>query len=272
MLAKERQTMIINQLKENKFIKITDIVKRFQVSHETARRDLEALQEQGLAKRVYGGAVQTDQNQTARQRMADRRAGSPVGAGYRERAAIGVLAAELVEEGETVLLAIGSTVLEVARHLKEKRNVTALTNSIPVLNELVDSEVTVYVLGGKVYSDEQTMGGKLAFQALQNFFVDKVFIGAAGITADGGISDYSEEESRLISAMMGRARQVILVAHSDKFGTNSFSVTGALDEVDIIVSDTNLPRQFQNEISERGIRLLLAKPSAPGEEEGASES
>lgn len=268
MLAQERQEQIMRHLLKNRIIKITDAVKLFDVSHETVRRDLEALQEQKLVKRVYGGAVLADEKQSERGGSGTVSHGTvPTGLGYRERAAIGKAAAELVDEGDSVLLAIGSTILEVARNLKEKKRITAMTNSLPVLNELVDSELEVYVLGGKVFSDEQSIGGQLTYNALRSFFVDRVFIGAGGVTFEGGVSDYSEEESHLIAAMISRAREVILVAHSDKFGVNSFSVTCPLEEIDIIVSDTNLSEEYRRGIEELGIRLVLAELTEASEDE-----
>ncbi len=268
MLAQERQEQIMRHLSKNRIIKITDAVKMFHVSHETVRRDLEALQEQKLIKRVYGGAVLADGKQSEHGGTGTvSRSVTPTGLGYRERAAIGRAAAELVDEGDSVLLAIGSTILEVARNLKEKQRITVLTNSLPVLNELVDSELEVYVLGGKVCSDEQSIGGQLAYNALQSFFVDRVFVGAGGVTFEGGVSDYSEDESHLIATMMSRAKEVVLVAHSEKFGINSFSVTCPLEDIDIIVSDTNLSEEYRRGIEELGIRLVLSELWEENEED-----
>lgn len=263
MLAKERQNEIMELLKNNKIIKITDIVKLFQVSHETVRRDLEALQEQNLVRRVYGGAILIEDKAD----IIPSQIPLPVGAGYMERAAIGRKAAELIHEGETILLAFGSTILETAKNIKSMKHITVLTNSISVLNELLDSDVEVYILGGRVNVDEQTIGGQIACAALQNFFVDKAFISADGITLKGGISNYSNEESQLINAMIERANKTILVAHSSKFGVNSFSVTCPLQKAQSIVSDNYLCKKYQHEIQKMGIDLILADVETEKEEE-----
>ena len=255
MLAKARQNEIMKHLTEYKIVKITDIVKRFEVSHETVRRDLEALQEQNLIRRVYGGAILIEnEEETTKNALPT----LPVGTGYMERAAIGKKAAQLIHEGETILLAFGSTILETAKNIKNMRHITVLTNSISVLNELVNSNVEVYILGGHVNADEQTIGGQMACNALKNIFVDKAFISADGITLNGGISNYSSEESQLINAMIERANQTILVAHSSKFGINSFSVACPLQRADIVVSDNYLSQEYQQEIQKMGISLILA--------------
>ena len=252
MLSQERQNKIISILEKEHVIKITDIVKKFHVSHETVRRDLETLQEQGMVKRVYGGAILTADTPVS---LASPRSRSH---GYVERKAIGKMAAELVHEGDTVLLAMGSTILEVAKNIRHIKDVTVLTNSISVLNELVDSDVTLYLLGGHVSSSEHHMDGQLALQTLQNFNVDIAFVGAGGITLEMGVSDYSYEVSQMIQTMLTRAKCSVLVAQSDKFGKNCFSVTCPLSAIHIVVSDKNLPESYIRVMREMGIQLFLA--------------
>ena len=135
MLARERHEIIIETLKNTHIIKITDIVKRFDVSNETARRDLEALQNQKLVKRIYGGAVLTAPP------SAEQYISRPM-ISQREKSAIGRACAAMINDGDTILIDTGTTMLEVARNLNHF-NITVITNSLPIINELASSNATV---------------------------------------------------------------------------------------------------------------------------------
>lgn len=254
MLSLERQQKIISILEKENSIKIIDIVKMFQVSHETARRDLEALQEQGIATRVYGGAVFVSGsiiNHPVSPETSDENVSSEI-------RSIGTAAAELVHEGDTILLGMGTTVLEVAKNIRNKKNLTVLTNSVSVLNELVDSDVNLYLLGGHVSNSEHHTDGQLALQSLQYFNVDTAIVGCGGITPENGVSDYNYESAQMVQAMLKRSKNNILVARSNKFGKNCFSVTCPMEEIQTIVSDSHLPEAYVRSIDDLGIQLILA--------------
>lgn len=253
MLAKERQSIILDILRTKNIIKISDIVKQFDVSNETARRDLEALQDQKLIKRIYGGAVLTELPPQETQYA------SRSGLGHAEKRAIGKAAAALVNEGETILIDTGTTMLEIARNLKHMNNLTVVTNSLPVINELANSNVCVFVLGGQLNPDELCMVGGITIDAMKNFFVDKAFMGAGGVTFTGGITDYSADVycRRFI---VERANKVILVADSNKFGYNAFSFVCAFDQVDMVISDSCLSKEYINGIRDRKMELQLIDP------------
>ena len=259
MLAKERQNKIVEVLYQNTIIKISEIVRMFNVSNETARRDLETIQDMGIARRVYGGAVLNEN--------ADKKPGSrnPVTkeswgntGGRTEREAIGKKAAEFVHEGDSVCLGVGTTVYEISRHLTRMKNLTIITNSIAVLTELADSDVTLYILGGRVDVNERMLQGAITDNALQMFYVDKAFIGAGGVTIEGGITDYELQEATFKRKICEHARKVYLVAHSEKFGMNAFSFSCPLDQVDVIITDPMLPQSYADRIREMGIEIVYA--------------
>ena len=256
MLAKERQDEIFSIIKQKKAIKMSDVVKKYQVSHETARRDLEVLQEQGLIKRVYGGAILSEQVSSLAG-MAEQPCIMDASSSV-EREAIGREAAKLVKEGDTVLLSVGSTVLQIAKHIRDIKHITVLTNSIFVLNELIDSDVRMFVLGGCVNSSEYDMEGHLTVEALKHFCVDIAFICAGGITKENGVSDYNCEVAQVNKAILSRARKTVLVAHAKKFGADSFSVTCPLDSIHTIISDSTLSQGYVRYLQEKGIELILA--------------
>ena len=262
MLAKERQNKILEILYEKKIIKIAEIVHMFDVSNETARRDLESVQDLGIAKRVYGGAVLIDENNGKIQVGAGNNWG--LQHGRAERDAIGKKAAEFIHEGDSICLGVGTTVHEIAKHISGKKDVTVITNSIAVLTELADSDNTLYILGGLVDMNERTMKGEIAENSLQMFYVDKAFIGAGGITFDGGVTDYDIQESTLKNKICEHAGKVFLVAHSAKFGLNAFSFSCPLSLVNVIITDPMLPEAYAEKIREMGIELVFA--DIPAEE------
>ncbi|MBQ3532807.1 MAG: DeoR/GlpR transcriptional regulator [Oscillospiraceae bacterium] len=256
MLAVERQSVIMEMLEKHKVVKISDIANRFGVSNETARRDLDVLQDSHHVKRIYGGAILQEDSSAAEPQHKIRSAKR-----HTQKVSIGRAAAALVNSGETIILDIGTTTLEIARHLKGLSDITVLSNSLPIINELSNSSVNLYCLGGKVNTDELSMSGKIAEDSLQKFFVDRAFIGAGGVTLEGGISDYNSEEAVVRQAIIQRANQVVLVADSGKFGSNAFASVCGLEQVDVVVSDENLPIDFQEALSKfSNLRLILASP------------
>ena len=252
MLARERHSIIMETLRRNRIIKISDIVKQFDVSNETARRDLETLQDQQLVKRIYGGAVLSEPKTGFDQFASPRYSQS-----HAEKAAIGRAAAAMISEGDTIILDIGTTTLEIARNIKNMSTLTVLTNSLALLNELAGTSLDLFVLGGRLNTDELSMYGDLTESALKNFFVDMAFIGAGGVTFDGGVFDYNSGEALTRRVVIQRASKVILVSDSNKFGSTAFAVVCPLEEIDTIVTDSNLPDEYINGIKERKIKLIL---------------
>lgn len=255
MLRKERQQQIVKLLQEQSMVKIKELAPQFGTSIITIRRDLDELEQNGLIKKVYGGAVLAPRKGTENQHpffsVRTQRC-------HTEKQRIGAAAAALVQPNETIVLDIGTTALEIAKCLKHREDITVLTSSLPVLNELADSRLTVYSLGGLLRGNELALCGSLAFHVLNAFLVDKAFIGAGGITLENGITDYNRDSAELCAVMTQRARQTILVTDSSKFGHDASAVIGSLDSVDTIVTDNGIPQQFRDNLCEKGIQLLIA--------------
>ena len=255
MLRRERQARIIGLLKEEKSVTIKDLAQRLDVSVITIRRDFEELSRSGQIKKVYGGAVlpDTPPGQPGQpfftSRLHQQRA---------EKIHIAAEAARLVEDGDLILLDIGTTCLEVARQLKDRKHLTVLTNSIPILVELMDSELEVYSLGGQLRSKQQSLYGSIALKSLGDFCVNRAFISVAGITLANGLTGHNRDSAELCAAIIQRAEQAVLVADSRKFGKNSMAVIGPLDCVDTIITDAGLSKEYADEIRARGIDLIIA--------------
>lgn len=251
MLAKDRHAAILNILHENNLIRIGEIAREFDVSQETARRDLEILQEQNLVKRIHGGAI-----------LNNGRYGAPpgdAGKGYiqAEKIAIGKKAAGLVRNGETIFLDIGTTVLEMARNLKNHHDLTVITYSLTVVSELMNTKNNIIMLGGEVRGDEQFVYSTDTEQMFDRFFVDKAFFSCGGITFKDGVTDYGVTMNRVNLA--SHASEMVLLADSGKFGRNARYKTCPLEIINTVVVDGNMDEQNLAELNSLGKRVIIAQ-------------
>ena len=253
MMQEVRQTTILNILHESGSVKIKDLANQFNVSVVTIRRDLDELAAAGLVTKVYGGAVMPQKYHAGYLQILD----ASVSPHHREKELIGAAAAALVQEGETVLLDIGETVLEVAKNIRTRQNITVLTPSVPVLTELSSTDLPVYSIGGRMRNREMAFYGSLALYALNQFCVDKAFIGCGGFTTNNGITDYSTDSAELHTAITQRAKKSILVTDSSKFGRDSFAVIGSIDCVDLVITDSGISPEYADAIRSRGVELQI---------------
>ena len=185
----ERQKQILSLLTRQQRLSVAEIVAQFAISEATARRDLESLASQGKAQRVHGGVIAVEQappELPILERESEQ---------LDEKIRIARAASELVSDKETVFLGSGSTVLEVARHLRNRRNLTVITNSLPVLNMLVGiNGITVISLGGMLRDSELSFIGHITEQALMEVRADKVIMGTRGVSLEHGLTnDYLQE-------------------------------------------------------------------------------
>ena len=255
MLQKERKNQILAMLNKEGMVKIPDLAKAFGVSVITIRRDLDELVRAGSVEKVYGGAVLAQQS--APEPEAQRLFHARLAHNHREKRLIGMAAAKLVKDGETIILDIGTTPLEVAKHLGSYEDLTVLTNSLPILNQLADTRLNVYSLGGKLRGNELALHGSLAFKALSDFCVDKAFIGAGGITLENGITDHNLDSAELCTAIANRSRQTILVTDSSKFGKDASVIIGPLTSVETIITDAGISQEYADGIRQAGIELII---------------
>jgi DeoR family transcriptional regulator of aga operon len=251
--APERHKQILTLLATRGRLSIGEVVRRFRVSEATARRDLQALASLGKARRVHGGVLAIEQAppELPMLQRTDEQAA--------EKTRIGRLAASLVTDRETVFLGSGTTVLEVARNLHDRQDLTIITNSLPILNLFAGNRtVTVIALGGMLRDTELSLIGHLAEVGLGEMRADRVFMGARGISLDHGLtSDFLQETvtDRLILKM---GRQVYIVADHTKANRVSTVRLGQLDSFQTLVTDSGVDARFVRALKKRGIKVMLA--------------
>lgn len=231
-MIQERLDKIMLMINTIGIVNASEAADKLGVSMETIRRDLELLEGRGKLKRVYGGAISNTSKGTERDYNV-REVLNLV-----EKRSIAIRTAELISDGDTIVLDIGTTTLEVAKHLSEKKELTCLTNSLVIGMELAKNQTSrVFMLGGQLRSGDFSTSGFMTESGLQNFRVDKAIIGASGITVKNGVTDYNVEEANVRRKMISIAEQVILTADSSKFGVSTFVQVCQLEQIQIIVTD-----------------------------------
>lgn len=231
--AEDRQTRIIELLRERLFLDIRGLTEHFQVSVATIRRDLGDLEEAGFLRRTHGGAVSV--NQVGNDPSKADRAVSHLA----QKQAIAAAAAAMVSDGDTVLLDAGTTALEVAKLLVGHTGLTFISNSIDIVAELIRSgRHNLYSVGGEYADINGSFRGPLAEQFIRQFSVDKLILNAAAIDLDRGlIFTGSPANAGVQRAMIEVSRRVIVVADHSKFAKSSFSVTTRIEDIGVIVTD-----------------------------------
>ena len=249
----ERQEQILQQVERQQRISVAQICERFSVSEATARRDLDVLVEQGKVQRVHGGAIaihQAPPELPILQRSADQ---------LDEKHAIGAAAAQLVHDGETIFLGSGSTVLELARSLRQRTGLTVITNSLPVINALADvREITLVSLGGLFRTSELSFIGHITEQSLSQLRADRVFIGIHAIDVEQGLTNAYIPETMTDRAILKIGREVVVLADHSKCARISTALVAPISGIHTLVTDQQTPRAFTEALETQGIRVIVA--------------
>ena len=226
----ERRRQILLELKLRPHVRISELAERFNVSTETVRRDFDALSEEGLIARAHGGASAPSQGHYP---SLDERANARV----HERERIGSRAADLVQDGETLMIDSGSTTIEMARALAYRGTpCTVITNSIPVAMTLGHGAVQVLLCPGEYLDAESAVIGTETLEFLARFNVDRCFIGSSGFSEEGP-SETVRGFAAVKRMMLHRATKRHLLIDSEKFGRKGLAQVGDLSDLQSIVVD-----------------------------------
>ncbi|NLG99123.1 MAG: DeoR/GlpR transcriptional regulator [Chloroflexi bacterium] len=247
----ERLERIVDFIESRKSITVAEVASEFSIGMTTARRDLDTLADQGKIQRVHGGA------------MALPKAPPEPPALYRtqeqavEKQKIGRLAAALIEDGDTVFLGAGTTVMEVARELVNRRDLTVITNSLLVINTLAEAPgINMVVLGGFFRSSEKSFIGHMTEQALAEFRAAKVVMGVRAVDVELGLTEEFPPEAQTNRAVLKIGQQVIIVADHTKFGRVAGAFIAPVTAVNIMVTDSNTPQEYIQALEAQGVRVI----------------
>jgi DeoR/GlpR family transcriptional regulator of sugar metabolism len=254
--ARERQNQIARIIEQEGRARVSDLAGRFGVSGVTIRRDLFVLESESRAIRTHGGAIATDQNRPElafdlRERLQ-----------AVEKSQIGAVAADLVHDGESIVMDASTTSLQVARSLKARRgwsHLTVITNGLRLASELAGlSGIAVLMLGGRVRWEALSVVGQLGDGLFSRINVQKAFVGAAGFTIDAGLSDATEEEAQIKRAMVASAREVVAVVDHTKWGRTAFASFCRSDQITTVVTDEAAPAEMVAALTALGVDVRPA--------------
>lgn len=233
MLAIERRNEILEKLQKEKRVVVSDLSKRYKVSEETIRRDLEKLENDGFVIKSYGGAV-LNENTNLDMPFNVRKNTNVIG-----KQKIAEIIKSRVTDGECLMLDSSSTAVFIAKALKEeRRNLTIITNSIEIIIELFDAQDWhVLSTGGLAKEGSFALVGPQTDRMLKSYHVDMAIISCKGFTAENGITDSDELHARNKKTMLERADRRILAVDSSKFGQIAFTQIGNLEDIDTIITD-----------------------------------
>lgn len=249
----ERHTFIVDRARRQNRVDVTELAITLDVTPETIRRDLTALERHGLLRRVHGGAIAIERY------GFEPTLESRTGHHQEEKRRIAEKAATLVPDSGVVLLDAGTTTGAIAELLPHRDELTVVTDSLSIATVLARrTDVKLHVLGGRVRHRTLAAVGPWADHALAGVHIDVAFIGTNGLSVARGLSTPDAAEAGTKRAMIEATARTVVVCDHSKVGTNHFHRFGALSAVDTIVTDSGLDAETVAELEAEGPEVLLA--------------
>ncbi|MBQ9761403.1 MAG: DeoR/GlpR transcriptional regulator [Clostridia bacterium] len=233
MLQVERQEQILQLLKQREAMRVGQIAKELYTSEATVRRDLAFMESEGLVKRVYGGVVLEKQNLPLDMRLNEHAAA---------KKEIAERASKLLYEGCSVFLDASSTAAHLLPYLMQYSDLTVITNSHRAIETLRQSKLNFICTGGRMISTNQAYVGPIAEATLENLCVDLAFFSCQGVSEDGEVTDFSEEETSLRRLLIRRAKKAVFLCDSSKVGKKYLYRLGNLRDFAHVITDEKFPK------------------------------
>lgn len=254
VLARQRQAMILDEVKKTGAVRVSDLVDRLGVSDMTVRRDLEVLARRGLVEKVYGGATAVVGRSTDEPGFEAKSVRQ-----LPQKEAISALGAALVKPGTAIGLSAGTTTWTLARYLADVPDLTVVTNSIRVADVLqrIDRPDRTVVLTGGVRTPSDALVGPVAVHTLRSLHLDMVFLGVHGMASGPGFTTPNLNESETNRAFVEAAGRLVVVADHTKWGVVGISTIAGLDEADVLVMDDALPQDARELLADHVGDLVI---------------
>ncbi len=251
MLAIERKREILSRLASDGKVIVSELAKEFGVTEETVRRDLEKLDSEGLAYKIYGGAV------SRKSETLDLPYSVRVAVNVEEKEVISDLVSQFVKDGDRLMLDSSSTAIYIVKKLKNKKNLTIITNSVKILLELSDKpDFTVLCTGGSLKEGSLSLTGSSAEKMISSYHVDFAICSCKGIDMSLGVTDSSEKDGQIKQAMFASADKKLLALDSGKFDNKSFVKLCDVKDLNMIVTNASPSEAWQTYCREHGVQLI----------------
>lgn len=246
-----RKRFILNRLNESGSVLIQEITDKCAVSDVTARRDLATIEAQGLLSRIHGGAVKS--------RSADSLFSYDKKALQNRdlKMMIAAAAAPFIEEKDSIYIDCGTTVYHLGMNLSQFENLKVITNSLPVVSELIfHNSIKVYLLGGELDNKRRAMYGPMSENLIRYYRARKAFIGAGGVSLEDGLSAGNEKEASITRMMAEAADTVFLLCDSSKIEKNDFVHYAPLEMIDYLITD-HMDPELVAAYEKQNIKVIL---------------
>lgn len=255
--AAERRSQIAQMVREQGKVFVSELVKKYDLTETSIRRDLILLEKERRLKRVHGGAVSIAGNFRT-DTFAEKEKLQ-----IRAKDSIGKVAARMINHGDIILLASGTTTLQIVRHvpmlLRMSNLITLVTTSLPIATEILTwPSPNLTILGGLYLPDYQATVGPQTINLLKDITADIAFLGADGLTLDGGATTANILIAEADRMMVERARKKILVVDSSKIGQAGFVPIRPLSSFDVLITDSNVPADFVDSVRQTGVEVIVA--------------
>lgn len=248
----DRHRLILDSLHRHEAMQVSDLAVHLDVSTVTIRKDLTELEKANKLYRSHGRAILINPY------INNRSVNEKEHLSRQEKEVIGQYAATLIDRNDSIIIASGSTVLAFARAIVPDHRLTVISASLQVSELLGGNEsIDIIQLGGSLRSSSLSVVGKIAEAPLADLACSKLFLGVDGIDLDFGITTTDMREANLNKVMMHSAQKTIVLADSSKFHRRGFSKIANLTDVDMIITDSNIPDRVARQLEENGIDLKI---------------
>lgn len=252
LLKEERHTKIVDLLKDQRRVRVSELARLFNTTGVTIRRDLRKLEQEGMLHRTYGGAVGNDKvgfEFSFREKISRY---------TEEKRRIGEYAANLIEDGDTVIIGSGTTCLHLAKNIKDKKKLTVVTNALDIISELHSyKNISVILLGGVYLSDSFSLVGPMLTKIISDLHVDKSFLGTDGISPSMGTTSADVRAAEVNRLMLQAAKERIIVTDHSKIGKVSFASVVPVKEINKIIVDTGITEEDKMAFEEEGVEVIV---------------
>ena len=249
-----RRKYILEKLDESGQVNVLELSGQLGVSEVTIRNDLARLEDQKVLIRARGGALKIERVNTDFS-LSDKNK-----INLQQKRLIGIAAARLINEKDTITLDSGTTTNEIIRNLSKEIELTVVTNAINLVNQLSEfPNITIVVPGGVLRKNSMSLVGTNAEESFKNFYSDKLFLATDGIDTTYGISTPNLDEANINRVMIEYSKQVILVTDSSKFRKRCLAFIAPLDKIDTIITDDGILPEDVRRLESLGINIIISR-------------
>jgi DeoR/GlpR family transcriptional regulator of sugar metabolism len=233
---------------------VEELTPQFGVSSVTIRKDLAELEERGLLHRTHGGATYAFKS------LFNPSFGEKINLQKAQKQAIAQAALDYIEDGDSIILGAGSTILTLARAMKKSfRQLLIITNSIPIALELADTNWNILLTGGEIRQHSMALIGTSAVRWLEPYHADKVFFGATGVSLSRGYTTPNAEMSNITRVMLESAESAYALVDSSKLDKTTLVQFAELSKAKVLITDAAAPKAFVHTMREQNLQIHLAQ-------------